>query len=718
MVEELALQQPKKKSRKTLMPFKHEHASKYGLRIASRDASGSAVSSCVCRFCEVFGREESDQQGDTSRKKTGTIKHFETFRTDLYAQHLKKEHAERWLAYQQLCSEVERHGFFTQVAVPFNQTLAAHFDRSQPLKLVVNASIVEAIIGDLLFHPDDADGVTHSRALALFAVNGDGTYSVDIKTARRFELAVGMLATGSSFSHAARVLQLFRDKTGLAYIGGASDSTVANYARAACADALQKLSDIFDSLTGFSLAADSATVHGMSFMDVRARFTTGGVLHNFHLLALPLYDKHTGELLTRALIKFLDALHAPWRDILVGVATDGARSMTGRIRGVATLLEQEVSGRKLIRVWCGLHQLDLTMQRVLKAALDETFYGNMTAAIGHLRRQQNLVSEMRTTCPTVADTRWLSMGKCCRWFTANIINLQIHFNNKQPACAPDKTWWVFLFAVSSFAQEASKVAKALQGRTALMEDQRAKLLALVNKYCGMTKMVGPLSAAEVAAIDRTTYELSGQFALGHHHAHAFIEDLDVWVVEALSQLDADQVQVLAVAVAKLFVQGANGIYEIVAERTSAGGKADAMPSIRPSELVKMNMKEFKNLLDAHTPRLLKRMSTVEVHKIAQDFAALRSDSKGETSAMQPRGSVTATPSFSALWTEQGERFPALRNFCGDLASIFPNTATVESDFSVIGWERDVYRQRITNFSLEGVLQCKQYGELTELARRL
>lgn len=140
-----------------------------------------------------------------------------------------------------------------------------------------------------------------------------------------------------------------------------------------CAVALQNLSAVFGCWSGFSFALDSATVNGMSFLDVRARLALDGVLHNFHLLALPLYDYHTAQLLLDVAVKFLDALHPQWRHILVGVATDRANVMTGRTRGVVTLLEQQVVGRKLIRVWCGLHQLDLVLQRVFKAALRESF---------------------------------------------------------------------------------------------------------------------------------------------------------------------------------------------------------------------------------------------------------------------------------------------------------------------------------------------------------
>jgi hypothetical protein len=82
--------------------------------------------------------------------------------------------------------------------------------------------------------------------------------------------------------------------------------------------------------------------------------------------------------------------------------------MTGRARGLATRLGQCTTA-KLIRIWCGLHQLDLVVGRVFKKALDEEFYSVLTTAIGDLRRQQNLITSMRSTCPLIADVRWISM---------------------------------------------------------------------------------------------------------------------------------------------------------------------------------------------------------------------------------------------------------------------------------------------------------------------
>ena len=63
---------------------------------------------------------------------------------------------------------------------------------------------------------------------------------------------------------------------------------------------------------------------------------------------------------------------------------------------------------------------------------------------------------------------------------------------------------------------------------------------------------------------------------------------------------------------------------------------------------------------------------------------------------------------------EGRNLDILKDFYGCLATVFPNTASVESDFSQLAWEKDEYRMSITDLSLEGVLQCKQFELLSSL----
>ncbi len=72
--------------------------------------------------------------------------------------------------------------------------------------------------------------------------------------------------------------------------------------------------------------------------------------------------------------------------------------------------------------------------------------------------------------------------------------------------------------------------------------------------------------------------------------------------------------------------------------------------------------------------------------------------------------------FSEAWRTPSikDRFPELMEFCGGLASPFPNTAIVESDFFVLKWEKDLHRSNLTPFSLEGIIHCRQIRTLLKI----
>ncbi|KAG6943225.1 hypothetical protein JG687_00018592 [Phytophthora cactorum] len=63
-----------------------------------------------------------------------------------------------------------------------------------------------------------------------------------------------------------------------------------------------------------------------------------GFLYNFHLMAVPLFEEHTDEKMFVTMSTFLDAVVQQWKEIVVGVSTDGGRSMTGRVRGALKML--------------------------------------------------------------------------------------------------------------------------------------------------------------------------------------------------------------------------------------------------------------------------------------------------------------------------------------------------------------------------------------------
>jgi hypothetical protein len=112
-------------------------------------------------------------------------------------------------------------------------------------------------------------------------------------------------------------------------------------------------------------------------------------------MAIPMFTRHTAEQIFIHAAKLLDVLHSDWRSTILSITTDRERKMTGHVQGVDTRFEQ-VAQPGFFRIWCGLHQLDLCLQKFYQELMDEQFYSSLTHLISYLRRQQNLIAEMNT----------------------------------------------------------------------------------------------------------------------------------------------------------------------------------------------------------------------------------------------------------------------------------------------------------------------------------
>jgi len=52
-----------------------------------------------------------------------------------------------------------------------------------------------------------------------------------------------------------------------------------------------------------------------------------------------------------------------------------------------------------------------------------------------------------------------------------------------------------------------------------------------------------------------------------------------------------------------------------------------------------------------------------------------------------------------------------KEFSGGPATIFPGTEVVESDFSVLKYEKNLFRTSLLDLMLEGIMHYKQYSVL-------
>eukprot|EP00009_Paramoeba_aestuarina_P010471 CAMPEP_0201539648 /NCGR_PEP_ID=MMETSP0161_2-20130828/70519_1 /ASSEMBLY_ACC=CAM_ASM_000251 /TAXON_ID=180227 /ORGANISM="Neoparamoeba aestuarina, Strain SoJaBio B1-5/56/2" /LENGTH=115 /DNA_ID=CAMNT_0047947059 /DNA_START=717 /DNA_END=1060 /DNA_ORIENTATION=- len=61
--------------------------------------------------------------------------------------------------------------------------------------------------------------------------------------------------------------------------------------------------------------------------------------------------------------------------------------------------------------------------------------------------------------------------------------------------------------------------------------------------------------------------------------------------------------------------------------------------------------------------------------------------------------------FSLAWKDIAELFPMLREFRGGIATIFPGTSAVESDFSRLGYLKSHTRSELSFLAAEGQMHA-------------
>jgi hypothetical protein len=68
---------------------------------------------------------------------------------------------------------------------------------------------------------------------------------------------------------------------------------------------------------GYSDAFDCTTYHSTSYMDIRLRLFRKDAIVNLHLLALPMFERHSGEYIFDLFSRLLSVLDPAWRRKIV-----------------------------------------------------------------------------------------------------------------------------------------------------------------------------------------------------------------------------------------------------------------------------------------------------------------------------------------------------------------------------------------------------------------
>ena len=288
--------------------FQDSYIVDYALKITERHTHTRQVLSARCLFCIYVSREL--KPGETRvRKPTINSKDFKPpFRVELFRSHHEEQHSFIWRQYQS-ASNQDKFTFFDKY-IAYTNTLFAKFQPAQTFfTFDIDAAIVNIIISDMFFHPDDAD-TSRVKALKLFERNDTSGYRVTRNNSLQFGLIVDLIAADLSFRQVELTLNAFKARTGFAKIGCINDTGIVNNARVLCGINMQMISQILNSshTWAFSLANDSFTHYERSYFDNRIRIYRNGDIFNFHILAILMFERHTSNNMFNLISGVLDIL--------------------------------------------------------------------------------------------------------------------------------------------------------------------------------------------------------------------------------------------------------------------------------------------------------------------------------------------------------------------------------------------------------------------------
>ncbi|RHY08813.1 hypothetical protein DYB36_000361 [Aphanomyces astaci] len=207
----------------------------------------------------------------------------------------------------------------------------------------------------------------------------------------------------------------------------------------------------------------------------------------------------------------------------------------------------------------------------------------------------------------------------------------------------------------------------------------------------------------IAHMNRTFVELQDR-SLIISQQRGFLDSMltDLVVLFSIkdARTDAHVLRVLCEYAVKLII----GLQKMQAECDEINHAAVLeAPECMPVDLAKMHLKLFRD--DILTPRLAR----VRLFFSADDFHRPGSSRPGQgvQGRAQHQGHHRCTQQQNEF-QRRLEFYRQLPRFCAGMASVFVNKTSVESDFSILKWEKDEFRMNLLDLSLEGIFQAKQF----------
>ena len=691
--------------------IRKEDLHNFGLVVAGQSPSG-VITAVACQFCK--------------HQRMGKIKMWgQHTRRSQWHSHHERMHPKDWEEYQKLSMNDKLEYFTKRPSTNSVITLTGGSQGTLPGESVVQNEI---------------PGVIQVLVEKLFDVQHEPWRGDQ----RVYDLIVRYLQVGLSFTCIEKVW-VANQQSGLfpAFSPSMHRAKISLIASGLVTHSFHILRRVMSSSMSYGLALDPSCLRSSEYLDLRLR-PSGACRKeevDLHLASIPI-DEIDSQSLWRTLEFLLSSLDPNWRTKLLSLSTDGEAKMTGRKSGLAARVRKAVEDRHDIgyggffEIWCSAHQVDLAVRRFF-GRLPFDFDSKLAVIVHHFRQQYRFSRKVGSQIPAMS-LRWSNHLRTIDWLLSKSTAIMRAWCNQT---LPDirtgnESWFMVLPIVRKICFIVNERVQALQRRTLTLSEERTQIGLLQE---GLKKQLRHLM--ERGDFDRELINMNAGEAQGrrdlmimtNHFVCPITDIYDMWDIlcsgyfnsaiawntagqESWRNFRPDTFQAVQLGEAIMNLIHEIGSFDVLyGEKDSFVWDEKSFPVV-PKDLSLTNYETFNKMMNIMKEKVdlhSEQDSKCTCERIKEEF--------WDFHGCCLEGEFPDSKSFFEAWDfvpngqikSMRQMYPQLFKLSAGMATMFPTTATVESDFSVLKREKNVFRHQLGDLPLAGIMHSKQFHILKQ-----
>ncbi|CAK9255374.1 unnamed protein product [Sphagnum jensenii] len=262
-------------------------------------------------------------------------------------------------------------------------------------------------------------------------------------------------------------------------------------------------------------------------------------------------------------------------------------------------------------------------------------------------------------------------------------------------------WWVIAAAISPLFDRIAITFTKIQARNIVISQQRQEMSKLVADIAAGLD-IRPATNEALEGVDSLTIITRSNWFILKDSVVMHIQNQGSWVRDLYNALSYTDKQTTLKEITIFGISIVANVSQVQAERDSNNNarELEAPPvKIRPAAFI-------QDMLDPYRAHLSKHWSQQHIDDVEKEYRQLRAVYDNEPHVAKAFDQHDENTFFNDAWDVVKGRFSGLRQFCGGLATTFPNMAAIESDFSMVKWEKNDTRTSLTSLALVGIMQAK------------